>query len=146
MEWKPNYQWTIDGGSTYSHRPSRSEYLFPGTLYMDYRTIRDTKEVSPYVDHTLSSHMRVTYSDVFRLLSIFVRGRQAAVWSDYLDDVRVTDQATLIRPCLAPHRWNDLGADLQISKGFGWKSLAAILDLSLDRMSTEVMSLSLIHI
>lgn len=140
MEWKPNYQWTIDGGSTYSHRPSRSEYLFPGTLYMDYRTIRDTKEVSPYVDHTLSSHMRVTYSDVFRLLSIFVRGRQATVWSDYLDDVRVTDQATLIRPCLAPHRWSDLGADLQISKGFGWKSLAAILDLSLDRMRTEVMS------
>lgn len=140
LKWTPSFRWSLDGSASMGQQSPAAEQFYPGILYTDYRTMVETEEVQLHVDRTLLGYGRVTYSDVFHLLSLFVRARYLSHRSDYLADYEVTERWTRIRPTYAPHRLSQVGVDLQLSKGFGWKGLTTILDLSLDRTETEVMT------
>lgn len=140
LKWTPSFRWSLDGSASMGQQTPAAEQFYPGILYTDYRTMVETEGVQLHVDRTLLGYGRVTYSDVFHLLSCFLRMRYLSHRSDYLADYEVTERWTHIRPTYAPYRLSQAGLDLQLSKGFGWKGLTTILDLSLDRTETEVMT------
>lgn len=140
VEWKPSFRWTIDGDVRMDLRPGSASLLYPGTLHLDYRTLRDTESVNPHANRLISGYGRVTYSDIFNLLSLFVRGRFLLSHTPYISDLTLEPERTLITLRKESQDLRQLGLDFQLSKGFGWKSLSVILDLSLDRSDSEVMN------
>lgn len=132
-----SYMWQISFESAYKKRlPSLME-LYPGALYLDYRT-KIENETKLYHKQQVSANAKINYNNFMNLFSGYVKVaykyQDSPVLSSYVATGNNSLKMTLLPVRNKLSAWN---MESSVSKGFSWKNLGITLLLGYSNIQGE---------